>query len=151
MTKFKFRLESALRLRRLRVEAERAKLQELTGQRDRLERSRVALQEQRADASTFVQNAQGAGWGDLRSLSSFTIGLEVHAKTIREAVARAEAQVEVQRKRLRLAEQEELCLSKLRDTRYAEWNLQFEREIEATAQELWLCGHTTKLEDSEPG
>ena len=151
MTKFKFRLESALRLRRLRVESERAKLQELLAQRDRLEKSRVALLAQRADASTFVQDAQGAGWGDLRTLSSFTIGLEMHAKTIREAVVRAESQIALQRSRLCQAEQDELCLSKLRAKRYTEWNLQFEREIEATAQELWLCAHTTKVEDSEPG
>ena len=151
MTKFKFRLESALRLRRLRVEAEKVKLQELIAQRDRLERSRVALLAQRADASTFVQDAPGTGWGDLRTLSSFTIGLEVHAKTILDAVTRAQSQLDLQKNRLRQAEQDELCLSKLRDRRYAEWNLQFEREIETTAQELWLCAHTTKLEDSEPG
>ena len=78
MTKFSFRLDGALRIRRLRVEAERAKLQTMLAQRTRWEKSRLALLAEREQAAEFVRQSPVTGAVDLRALSSFTLGLEAH-------------------------------------------------------------------------
>ncbi|HEX4168870.1 MAG TPA: hypothetical protein VHZ55_25685 [Bryobacteraceae bacterium] len=147
MTKFIFRLDTALRLRQLKSEAEKAKLQEQINQKRRFEKSLAGLREERVEASTSIQASAAPGIGDLRALSAFTLGLEARAKTLREAIARTELQISEQRKRVLRAEQDALALSKLRLKRRSEWALEMEREIENTSQELWLCSHTKNKED----
>ena len=147
MTKFVFRLDTALRLRQLRVDAEIAKLQELANQKRRFEKSLADLREDRAAAATSLQGSASLGVGDLRALSAFTLGLEARAKTLREAIGRADVHIAEQKKRQLRAEQDALALSKLRSKRHAEWTAGIEREIENTSQELWLCSHTKNKED----
>lgn len=147
MTKFKFRLEAALRFRHMRVEAETAKLQQLLGQQKRLENSLVNLKSERTEAAAFVHSAANPAGQDLRALSLFTLGLEARTRTVKEALAQVSELAEEQRKRLLEAERDERSLSKLRTKRFEEWRLQSEREIEASAQELWLFSHTKTKED----
>lgn len=147
MTKFNFRLEAALRLRHMRVESETARLQDLFTQRKRLEQSLTSIREERTEASAFVQAAQPPSAGDLRALSLFTLGLEARTKTVREGLSRSERSITEQKQRLMKAEQDERALSKLRAKRFAEWESQAQREIETTAQELWLLSHTTNKDD----
>ena len=146
MTKFVFRLDTALRVRKLRADAETAKLQELGNQKRRFENWLSDLQKERAEASLFLQGPEGAGAGDFRALSAFTIGLEARAKTLREALARTGLQIEDQKRRVLEAQRDELALQKLRTKRHAEWAVAAEREIDDTAQELWLCSHTKSKE-----
>lgn len=142
MTKFKFRLEAALRFRRMRLETETARLQELLAQKHRLERSLADLREEGLAAFTFVEGAPNAGSQDLRALSLFGIGVTSRARTTEEAIERISTLITEQRERLLEAERAERVLSKLRTKRLGEWDLQNQREIEATAQELWLFSHT---------
>jgi flagellar export protein FliJ len=147
MTRFDFRLEAALRLRHMRVESETTRLQDLFAQRKRLEQSLASIGEERMEASAFIQAAQTPSTGDLRALSLFTLGLEARSKTVREGLIRAEKSIAEQKQRLMKAEQDERALFKLREKRFAEWQSQAQREIEATAQELWLFSHTTNKDD----
>ena len=149
MTKFSFRLDGALRIRRLRVEAERAKLQTMLAQRTRWEKSRLALLAEREQAAEFVRQSPVTGAVDLRALSSFTLGLEAHARSIREAIAGIDQKIAGQRARLGQEETAQRQLEKLREKSLAEWNLQLEREIEGLAQELWLYSHTSKTDNCE--
>jgi len=149
MAGFKFRLESALRLRHLRTESERARLQELMAQRKRLENNLAALWQERDEAAAFVRTTDQPDAHDLRALSLFSIGVQQRAKTLERGIAQLASQIVDQKQRLLVAEREERCLSKLRDKRLAEWNAKAMREIEATAQELWLATHTTTREDPE--
>ncbi len=139
MTKFAFRLDAALRLRHLAVETEFNRLQELTEQRNRIVKSLSSVGEERAEASTFVQQAENPQSNDLRALSLFTLGLNARTKTLKQALARNEGSIAEQNIRLMKARQDERSLSKLRQRRLAEWKLAEERVIENTAQELWLC------------
>ena len=147
MTKFTFRLEAALRLRRMRVESEIARLQDLFAQRKRLEQSLTSIRQERTEASAFVQAAQPPSAGDLRALSLFTLGLESRTKTVREGLNRAEKSIAEQKQRLMKAERDERALSNLRLERFAEWEARAQRETETTAQELWLISHTTNRDD----
>jgi flagellar export protein FliJ len=143
MTKFKFRLEAALRLRRLRVDAEKTRLQELVATHKRLENSLASLREERSAASAFVQGAPDTAAHDLRALSLFMLGLQSRANVLGEEISKLVHQIEQQKQQLLSAERDERVLSKLHDKRLAEWKLATQREIELTAQELWLFTHTT--------
>ena len=103
--------------------------------------------EERVVASVFVQAAQPPSAGDLRALSLFTLGLEARTKTVREGLSRAEKSIAEQKQRLTRAQQDERALSQLREKRFAEWEFQAQREIETTAQELWLFSHTTNKDE----
>ncbi len=128
------------------VEAETEKIRQLLAQRQKLEKSLEAASEERTGACSFVQQAEGVRGTDLRALSSFTLGLEARTQMLSEALQRMDKQIQEQRKRLLKAEQEERSLSKLRAKQLTEWTLQANREIETTAQELWLFSHTRNRE-----
>ena len=149
MTKFAFRLEAALRLRHLQVETEFSRLQELTAHRNRLVKSLTSVGEERAEASKFVQQTENPQSTDFRALSLFTLGLNARTKNLEQALAQNEGLIAEQKIRLTKAQQDERSLSKLREKRFAEWNLAAEREIENTAQELWLFSHTTSKEEPD--
>ena len=136
-------------MKEIRAEAERSRLQDLFGQRQKLEKLLAAVDEDRREATGFVQEADQPAAADLRALSSFMVGINSRARMIAEAAMKIERQISDQKIRLCKAEQDERCLNKLRARRYAEWKRQAEREIDATAQELWRCSHTTSREDAE--
>jgi flagellar biosynthesis chaperone FliJ len=143
MTSFKFRLESALRLRHLQVETETAKLTELNRQLHQLRQSIAAAQEERKQACAFVQGRPTIQSADLRALSPFTLGVEARLNSLKEALGKMEQRVHDQQLVLRKAEQNESALKKLRLRRLSDWRVRFDRETETTAQELWLYSHTT--------
>lgn len=146
MTKFKFRLEAPLRLRRIAAENESERLRHLLLQRQKLENSLTAAREERIAAYASIQQPDGVRSADLRALSSFLLGLEARTQILSEALGRAEKQIVEQRKRLLKAEQDERSLDKLRAKQLTTWNLQAALEIEKTAQELWLLSHTRNTE-----
>lgn len=143
---FKFRLDAALRIRHLRTERERARLGELNAQKKRVENMLAALFAERAGASEFVCEAPETGSGDLRALALFSLGLRARAKMLEEAIVDISAQVGQQQQRLLETERDERSILKLRDKRFAEWNVKLMREIEASSQELWLAARTTTME-----
>jgi flagellar export protein FliJ len=142
MSSFKFRLESALRLRHLQVESETAKLTDLNRQLQHLQRSIVAAEEERKQACAFVQDRPVIQSADLRALSSFALGVEARVSSLKEALDKMESRVQDQQLVLRKAQQNERALERLRSRRLSNWRVQLERETEATAQELWLYSHT---------
>ena len=131
----------------MRVEAERARLQELIAQGHRLQKSLVSIEEERQEAAIFTQQSAALRGEHFRALSSFMVGWEGRKSAITRAIDQHERQIDQQKGRLLRSEQDERCLSKLRERRFGEWKDQVEREIEATAQELWLFSHTTNRED----
>jgi hypothetical protein len=143
MTGFKFRLESALRWRHLQVEAETAKLAGLNERLQQLRRSLAAAQEEQKQAYTFVQGEPMIQSVDVRVLSSFTLGIEARVNSLKEALVKMEQRIHDQQLLLCKAEQNERALNKLRFRGLSAWSVQFDRETEAAAQELWLYSHTT--------
>jgi hypothetical protein len=143
MTGFKFRLESALRWRHLQVEAETAKLAGLNEQLQQLRRSFAAALEERKQACAFIQREPIIQSADLRALSSLTLGVEARVNSLNEALVKMEQRVHDQQLLLCKAEQNERTLNRLRSRGLSAWRVRFDRETEATAQELWLYSHTT--------
>jgi flagellar biosynthesis chaperone FliJ len=128
------------------VETESEKLSHLLLQRQKLEKSLLAASEERIAAYSFVRQPEGVRSADLRTLSSFILGLEARTQTLSEALRRVDKEIQEQRKHVLKAEQDERSLDKLRAKRLMEWNLEAAREIENTAQELWLLSHTRNTE-----
>jgi len=151
MTAFKFRLEAALRLRRFETEQERSKLQSLIAQQQRLEKSLAALWQERDEAAEFVRSASEPVAQDVRALALFSIGLKSRARVLEDAIADLGRQVAEQKRKVLAAQRAERCLEKLREKRFAEWNLNVMHEIEATAQELWLAAHTNNVDARSDG
>jgi flagellar protein FliJ len=149
MKAFRFRLESVLRLRRLQVEAERRKLQELLTQERRWLESIAAADQEASDASRFVQTAGDSAGHDFRALAAFLVGIDSRRRTMREALESTQRGLVEQKKRLAKARLDERCLEKLRERRFEEWNAAAEREIERTVEELRRVFDTTSKEQDE--
>ncbi len=133
----------------MKVESEKATLRELIAQRLRVEKALTAAHDERLEAYGYVHRTLGMAGVDLRTLSSFTLGVEARVKTLSEGKAQIDGQIAVQRQAVLEAEQAQKCVEKLRVKRLEEWRVRTERELEATLQELWLFSHTTNHENSK--
>ncbi|MGH9608582.1 MAG: flagellar export protein FliJ [Bryobacteraceae bacterium] len=150
MKQFQFRLDSVLRLRETRLEAERRMLQQIVAEQRRLKQALEHLGEERANAGKFLQRAPGgAGSVELRALSGFLLGLRARGTAIRERMETAENVAVQQRKRVLAAEQAVRLLVKMRERRMAEWRQEWDRELERVAQEAWNAAHFRERKPAE--
>jgi len=141
MRKFRFRLDSVLRLRSMRLSIERDKLGQAMAETARLENQIQDLAAERAAAIAFVQNEPGAGNSELRALSAYLLGYETRLAHSQEALEAARLRVVEQRQRTVAADRDERLLLKLQAQRRAEWQVAADRELEALAQESWNAVH----------
>jgi flagellar export protein FliJ len=141
MTKFQFRLASVLRLRELELALEREKLDQMLGERTRLERSLASVAEERAEAHAFVRTRPNAGSTEFRALSAFLLGSDAREAALRQSIQRLEEVLAGQRTRVLAADRNERLLLKLKDKKLAEWRAENDRELETLAQESWLSTH----------
>jgi flagellar biosynthesis chaperone FliJ len=137
MTKFHFRLASVLRLREVQLAVEEEKLQLLLAELARMERSLTAMSEERRAALAFVQKQTAVGHAELRALSAFLLGTGARAAQLRETIQQTKGLAAEQRQRVTLAQRNERLLLKLKDAKLSEWQAQYDRELEAVAQETW--------------
>lgn len=144
MKKFDFRLADALRLRESQLQIERTKLQLLLSEQQRLERSAEDLVSERRTASELIRQHADFEAVDLRSLSSFFLGADVRAETLRKQKERQTKLIQEQKKRALLADRNVRLLVKLRDKKLAAWVYESDREIEALAQEAWLSRYLSE-------
>lgn len=143
MKRFEFRLETALRLRSLAAETERASLQRLLSERERLERSLASMLAERTEATRFSVVDQKTA-GDLRALSSYVLGWKARLEHLTREIANKQGEIAVQSVEVRNAEQAKLALEKMREKQFSAWAREMEQHVETSAQELWLYSHTTK-------
>ena len=141
MKKFAFRLDSALRWRNTQLKLERAKLQSLFGEQQRLNRDIDALKQERSAAVVEVQQSRELHASELRTLASYLVGAEFRADRLKEQLAKRNDLVEKQRAQVLDAELQVRLLEKLRDKRKGEWQVEFDKELENNAAEAWLASH----------
>lgn len=141
MQKFRFRLDSVLRLRSLRLTMAREKLARALSEVTGAEKAIEALAAERAAAITFVQNESGAGTTELRALSAYLLGYEPRLIQLRRFLDAARLRAAEQRKLVVAADRDERLLLKLKTTRRAEWQVEADRELEVLAQESWNAVH----------
>ena len=141
MQKFRFRLDSVLRLRSLRLTMAREKLARALSEVTGAEQAIDALAAERAAAITFVQNEPAAGTTELRALSAYLLGYEPRLVQLRRCLDAARLRAADQRKQVVAADRDERLLLKLKATRHAAWQVEADRELEVLAQESWNAVH----------
>jgi flagellar export protein FliJ len=135
--KFEFRLASVLRLRDSQLLIEKNKLQQLFAERARLEKNLASIAEERKESAAWIQGASDTTSGDLRALAAFLLGSQARDSTTRGAIENANVHIVKQRQQVLLAERNQKLLLKLKDKRRAEWQQEFDKELEMVAQEAW--------------
>ena len=141
MQKFRFRLDSVLRLRTLQLTVEREKLARALGEATAAEQALTALAAERAAAIACVQNEAGTGTTELRALSGYLLGYDANHNKLRLSLEAARLRVTEQRKRVVAADRAERLLLKLKTDRLAEWQRAADHELETLAQESWNAVH----------
>jgi flagellar export protein FliJ len=141
MQKFRFTLDSVLRLRSLRLATERDKLGQALAETTRLEQAIAALAAERAAALEFVKNEPGAGNTELRALSAYLLGYEARLAKLRKSLEVARLREAEQRKRVIAADRDERLLLKLKAKQRAAWQVAADHELEILAQESWNAVH----------
>ncbi len=137
MKKFNFRLESVLRLRETQLNIQKNRLQQLLAECAKLERNLSSIAEERREAATWVGNLSVATSSDMRALSAFVLGSKSRESTLRQAIEGCEADIADQRGRTMIAERNRRLLLNLKSRKQMEWQKEFEKELEHTAQEAW--------------
>jgi hypothetical protein len=141
MKKFEFRLDAALRWRNTQLQLERARLQKLLGEEQRLKCDLQHLADERQAALSDLQTSEHLRSFDLRVLSVYLVGAEARAHLLREQVEKCAGIIQQQRQRLLEAERNVRLLEKLKESRYSEWKHAFDQEIELGAEESWLAAN----------
>jgi flagellar export protein FliJ len=143
MQKFRFRLDSILRLREMQLEREEGTLQQMLAERARLEQSCAANAEERRQALAFVQNQPGATNTDLRALSAFLLGSQARAASLGQAILDTNEHTARQRQRVLAAERNHRLLIKLKERKHATWQHAANLELEMLAQDAWQSARSS--------
>jgi flagellar export protein FliJ len=141
MQRFRFRLDSVLRLRTARLAVEREKLAQTVAETTRIEKAIEALAAERAAAVEFVKREPGAGSTELRALAAYLLGYNVKAAELQNSLEKARLRVVEQRGRVVSADRDERLLLKLKEKKRAEWQVAADHELEVLAQESWNSVH----------
>lgn len=141
MKKFEFKLDSALRWRTTQLQLERARLQNLLAEQQRINRDLKALADERNGAVDGLQSLPRLEAFDLRSLSAYLVGAEFRATQLHEQLRRRTALVQKQQARVLDAELQVKLLDKLKCKKRAEWQSEYEKDTESNAAEAWLAAH----------
>ena len=141
MQKFRFRLDSVLRLRALRLSIERDKLGKAVAEVTRVEQMIAALSAERTAAIEFVKNEPGAGNTELRALSAFLLVYEGRVAKLQSTLQAARVRLAEQRQRVISADRDERLLIKLKAKQKADWQIGADHELEVLAQESWNSVH----------
>ena len=141
MQKFRFHLDSVLRLRSARLGAERDKLGQALAEIARIERAIASLAAERAAAIEFVKNEPGAGSAELRALSAYLLAYQSRVAELQKSLEVARLRAEEQRRRVIAADRDERLLIKLKAKQRAAWQAAADHELEILAQESWNAVH----------
>lgn len=141
MKSFQFRLAGALRLRETQARIEQTKLAQLLAEEQKIKNFLTALQEERRNELSRLYGANQVAAEELRSLSSFLVGMESRTLDLQNALAKQSRLVQEQQIRVVRAQRNVRLLIKLREKKLREWTAEAEREIENVAQDAWLASH----------
>jgi chromosome segregation ATPase len=141
MKKFEFRLDAALRWRNTQFQLERAKLQKLLGEEQRLKGDLQALLDEKQTALSELRTLEYLQTSDLRTMSAYLVGADARTCRLREEITKCAGPIQQQRRKLLEAERNVRLLEKLRENRYSEWKHAFDQEIDAAAEESWLAAN----------
>lgn len=139
MKRFHFALQTALRWRNERAQAEEMKLDRLLAERQAHEKALTALLDRRARAERSVLDAPFVEAADLCALDAFRLQSNAESVRIRARASGCDARIAAQRSALVEARRQARLLENLRQKRRQEWTRSFDAELEQNAGELFLA------------
>lgn len=142
-TRFRFRLEGLLRLRRSLEEAARRSLALRIAERDRLQTALQGLRTQHATTVEARRQAPGEAL-DLdrwKAIERFLVVLEHRMAQTQHALAEAENRIVLARQELTKAHQDHLMLVRLKERRQAQHDLEALREETVLLDEIAVLRH----------
>jgi hypothetical protein len=137
MRRFQFRLDSVLGWRTVELELEEGRLEQLFTERRRSDEEALALEVRQRESAELIA-AKTLDGQQLGALCNHRHYLERVAANIAIKRADCEKRIVAQRQRVVEAERAVRLLERLKQRRLAEWNLDFNREMEALASETFL-------------
>ena len=137
MHRFQFRLGSVLGWRAVELELEEGRLERLFTERRRRDAEALAL-EVRSRESAQLITARTLDGQQLAALSYHRHYLEREGARMAAQRADCAKRIAAQQQRVVEAERKVRLLERLKERRLAEWNLEFNREMEALASETFL-------------
>ena len=137
MHRFQFRLGSVLGWRAVELELEEGRLELLFTERRRRDAEALAL-EVRSRESAQLITARTLDGQQLAALSYHRHYLEREGARMAAQRADCAKRIAAQQQRVVEAERKVRLLERLKERRLAEWNLEFNREMEALASETFL-------------
>jgi hypothetical protein len=139
MKRFEFRLDRVLEWRRTQLEIELAQLGAFTGEALAVDRRRDQVQADYSAAERSLLSSTSVEAGELGALDRYRVWSRQESQRL--AVRRAEWEQKISAQREKVIEARRGCrlLERLKQKRLAEWTVEFDREIENLAGELYLA------------
>jgi flagellar export protein FliJ len=138
--RFTFPLETVLNWRSTQLRMENAQLQALEHERASIQRMAAALRDSRHNAAAEIAGAERTNGAELASLAAFEKQIRRRVLALEERARECAARIEKQKQRVMAADRAKQLLEKIREERLAEWTYESNRELEATAGDLYLSG-----------
>jgi len=139
MKAFRFPLDRALHLRRLQLELEQAKLQQLARDRDQLDLRATAIRSDAARTRAASTSQPQISSIELAALPGYQTGVRNRLSKLDGQKRDILKRIEDQRRVTLEAERKVKLLEQLREKRYADWSALMNREQEAFAAEAYLA------------
>jgi len=136
--RFRFRLETVLGWRRLTLEMEENRLEQLFAERAMLDRQAAELASRAMDAGRFLSRAVLRA-EELAAIEPHRRRLAREAERLETLRADCESRIAQQRARVLEAERNLRLIERLKERRRAEWVYLQDREMEAFASEMFLA------------
>jgi flagellar export protein FliJ len=139
MQNFRFSLEKVRAWRSTQVELEEALLERLFAERKRLESALASLDASKTGEERAILELSAVDGRQLAFLDRYQRHVEASKKKTQAAIADASRRIATQRARVLEARRNFQLLEKLNERRFAEWRVEFNRELEAQAGEAYLA------------
>jgi hypothetical protein len=144
MTTFQFPLQKALDWRRAQLGLAEVRLQRQRAALAGLDRARVELEAMGRRTEVEVRDYHPLAGCDLSALGSFRLLVKVRERDL--AAKRVECQKELAARQAALLEARRRCrlLERLKERRWAEWQLARDRDLEELASDSYLAQWTRR-------
>jgi hypothetical protein len=143
MKRFEFRLDRVLEWRRTQLEIELAHLGALTGEALALDRRRGQVQADYVAAERSLISSASVEAGELAALDRYRVWSRQESARLLARRAEWDQKISAQREKVIEARRAGRLLERLKEKRRAEWTVEFDREIENLAGELYLARRTS--------
>jgi flagellar export protein FliJ len=141
MRKFRFSLETALALRKSRLDLEESVLALLLREYGIIEQRRRDLRAERhAEETRLLEAAAPLDSADLAALAAFQDHVRRSEVLSRKQLKECRARIERQQEQVRQARRRVEIIETLKERKLQEWRAGFSREVEILAEEAHLAG-----------